>query len=92
MATGCSDETGGLRGTGVTLYFKWWIECEELHLKTSPEQSESLWVRIKERGHKEKLMVGVNYKPLIKGNLLTHSIFSCWGTQPPQNLQGKRHS
>ncbi|KAJ7412608.1 rna-directed dna polymerase from mobile element jockey-like [Pitangus sulphuratus] len=36
---------GGRRGGGVALYIRRWIECEELSLKNSHEQVESLWLQ-----------------------------------------------
>jgi len=51
------------RGGGVALYIKKWIELEELSLKHSHEQVESLWVRIRDRGNKRNLVVGVYYRP-----------------------------
>ncbi|KAK4806137.1 hypothetical protein QYF61_001060 [Mycteria americana] len=36
-------EKQGRRGGGVALYIKKWIDCEELSLKNSHEQVESLW-------------------------------------------------
>ncbi|GAB0206445.1 hypothetical protein GRJ2_003110100 [Grus japonensis] len=56
-----------MRGGGVTLYIKKWIECEELSLKNSHEQVESLWVRIRDRGNKGNLVVGVYYRPPDQG-------------------------
>ena len=52
----------GRRGGGVALYIKKWIDCEELSLKNSQEQVESLWVRIRDRGNKGNLVVGVYYR------------------------------
>ncbi|KAK4806906.1 hypothetical protein QYF61_012627 [Mycteria americana] len=57
----------GRRGGGVALYVKKWIECEELSLKNSHEQVESLWVRIRDRGNKGNLVVGVSYRPPDQG-------------------------
>ncbi|KAK4824986.1 hypothetical protein QYF61_022512 [Mycteria americana] len=53
----------GRRGRGIALYIKKWIECEDLSLKNSHEQVESLWVRIRNRGNKGNLVVGVYYRP-----------------------------
>jgi len=41
-----------------------WIECEELSLKNNHDQVESLWIRIRDRGNKENLVVCVYYRPL----------------------------
>ena len=49
-------------GTGVPLYIEKWIECEELSLKNNHEQVESLWIRIKDQGNKESLVVDVYYR------------------------------
>ncbi|GAB0203436.1 hypothetical protein GRJ2_002809200 [Grus japonensis] len=57
----------GRRGRGVALYVKKWIDCEELSLKNSHKQVESLWVRIRDQGNKGNLVVGVNYRPLNQG-------------------------
>jgi len=53
----------GKSGGGVALYIKKSIQCEELSLKNSHEQVESLWVRIRDRGNKQNLVVGVYYRP-----------------------------
>ena len=50
------------RGGGVALYINKWIECEELSLKNSHEQVESLWIRIRDRDNKANLMVAVYYR------------------------------
>jgi len=49
----------GKRGGGVALYIKKLIQCEELSLKNSHKQVESLWVRIRDRGNKGNLVMGV---------------------------------
>ena len=54
-------------GRGVALYIKKWIECEELSLKNSHEQAESLWVRIRDSGNKGNLGVGAYYRPPDQG-------------------------
>ena len=41
----------GRKGGGVVLYVKEWIDCEELPLRNSQEQVESLWVRKIGRAH-----------------------------------------
>ncbi|PKU35646.1 egf-like repeat and discoidin i-like domain-containing protein 3 [Limosa lapponica baueri] len=58
---------GRKEGGGVALYIKKWLECEELSLKNSHEQVESLWVRIRDRGNKGNLVVGVYYRPPDQG-------------------------
>ena len=57
----------GRRGREVALYVKKWIDCEELSLKNSHEQVESLWVRIRDRGNKGNLVVGVYYRAPDQG-------------------------
>ena len=57
----------GRRGGGVALYLKKWIDCEELSLKNSHKQVESLRVRIGDRGNKGNLVVGVYYRPPVRG-------------------------
>jgi len=52
----------GRRGGGIALYIKKSIQCEELSLKNSHEQVESLWVRSNDRGNKGNLVVGVYYR------------------------------
>jgi len=52
----------GRMGGGVALYMKKWIECEELSLKGSHNQVESLWVRIRDQGNKGNLVAGVYYR------------------------------
>jgi len=38
----------GRRGRGVARYIKKWLDCDELSLKNSHNQVESLWVRIRD--------------------------------------------
>ena len=85
------------RGGGVALYIKKWIEREELSLKHSHKQVESLWVRIRDRGNKGNLVVGVP----IEGSLLTkpssssykrlcsRRLSSYWGTSTTLTSAGK---
>ena len=40
-----------------------WIDCEELRLKNSHDQVESLWIKIKDQSSKGLLVGGVCYKP-----------------------------
>jgi len=49
----------GRRGGRVALYVRKWIDCEELCLRNSHCQVESLWVRIRDRSSKGHLVVGV---------------------------------
>ncbi|PKU34569.1 mitochondrial fission process protein 1 [Limosa lapponica baueri] len=53
---------------GVALYTKKLIGCEELSLKNTHEQVESLWVRIRDGGNKRNLVVGVYYRPPDQGD------------------------
>ncbi|KAK4830418.1 hypothetical protein QYF61_011042 [Mycteria americana] len=62
-------------GKGVALYIKKWIECEEPSLKNSHEQAESLWVRIRDRGNKGNLVVGVYYRPPNQGEPIDEAFF-----------------
>jgi len=57
-------ERRGKKGGGIALYIRKSIQCEELSLKNSHEQIKSLWVRIRDRGNKGHLVVGVHYRPL----------------------------
>ncbi|KAK4816205.1 hypothetical protein QYF61_012670 [Mycteria americana] len=73
----------GRRARGVALYVKNGIVCEELSLKNSHKQVESLWVRIRDRGNKGNLVVGVYYRlpnqgePIDKAFLLQLQEASC---------------
>ena len=53
----------GRRGGGIAPYVRKWIDCEELCLRNSHDQVESLWVKIKDRSRKGHLVVGVCYRP-----------------------------
>ena len=55
------------RGGGVALYVRKWIDCEELCLRNSHDQVESLWVKIKDQSSKGHLVVGVCYRPPDQG-------------------------
>jgi len=57
----------GTRGEGIALCIKKWIEWEELCLKNSQEQVESLCVRIRDQGNKGNLVVAVCYRPHDQG-------------------------
>jgi len=48
-------------GGSITLYIKEGMECEVLSLKSGHKQAESLCVRVRNRGNKGSLMVGVYY-------------------------------
>ena len=51
------------RGGGFALHVRRWIDCEELCLRNSHKQVESLWVKIKDLSSKGHLVVGVCYRP-----------------------------
>ena len=51
------------RGGGVALCVRKWINCEELCLRKSHDQVESLWVKIKDRSSKGHLVAGVCCRP-----------------------------
>ena len=57
----------GRKGGGVALYVKEWIDCEELPLRNSHDQVESLWVRIRNGSNKGQLVIGVYYRPPDQG-------------------------
>ena len=62
----------GRKGGEITLYVKDWIDCEELPLKINEKQAESLWVRIRNKGH---LVVGVCYRPPDQGEPVDEAFF-----------------
>jgi len=65
----------GKRGRSAALYINKWIECEELSLKNSHKQVESLWVRISDRGNKGNFVVGVYYRPPGQGEPTDEAFF-----------------
>jgi len=65
----------GKRVGGIALYIKKSIQCEELSLKNGHEQVESLWVRIRDRGNKGNLVVGVYYRPPDQGEPTDEAFF-----------------
>jgi len=65
----------GKRGRDISLYIEKSIQCEELSLKNSREQVESLWVRIRDRSHKGNLMAGVYYRPPDQGKPADEAFF-----------------
>jgi len=75
------------RGGGVALYIKKWIEREELSLKHSHKQVESLWVRIRDRGNKGNFDIGVYYRPPDPGEPTDEAFFlQLQGTSRSQAL------
>jgi len=65
----------GKIGGGIALYIKKSIQCEELSLKNSHEQVESLWVTIRDRGNRRNLVVGVYYRPPDQGEPADEACF-----------------
>jgi len=65
----------GKRGGGIDLYIKKSIQCEELSLKNSHEQAESLWVRFRDRGNKGNLVLRVYYRPPHQGEPIEKTFF-----------------
>ena len=53
----------GRRGGGVAFYVRKWIDGEELCLRNSHKQVESLWIKIEDWSSKGHLVVGVCYRP-----------------------------
>jgi len=51
-----------------------WIECEELSLKNSHRQVESLWVRIRDQGKEGNLVVCICYRLSSQGERI-HEVF-----------------
>ena len=69
----------GRRGGRVALYVRKWIGCEELCLRNSHDQVESLWVKIRDRSSKGQLVVGVCYR--LRGLKLARRHESFWPGQ-----------
>ena len=65
----------GKRGGSLDVCIKKSIQCEELSLKNSHEKVESLWVRIRHRGNKGNLVVGVYYRLLDQGEPIDEAFF-----------------
>jgi len=63
------------RGGGIALYINKSVQCEELSLKNSHKQVESLWVRIRDRGNKGNLVMGVYYRPPDQGEPTDKAFF-----------------
>ena len=57
----------GRKVRGVAPYVKERIDYEELLLRNSQEQVESLWVRIRDGTNKGQLVIGVYYRPPDQG-------------------------
>jgi len=45
----------GRRGRRIALYIKISIQCEEVSLKNSHEQVQSLWAKVRDRGNRGTL-------------------------------------
>jgi len=58
----------------VALYVKKWIDCEELPLRNSPGQVESLWVKIRDWTNTGRLVVSVYYRTLDQGELVDKAL------------------
>jgi len=92
----------GKSGGGVVLYIKKSIQSEELSLKNSQEQVESLWVRIRDQSNKGNLALGVYYRLPNKREPSDKAFFlqlqtalrsqshPAGGLQPPQHLLEKQ--
>jgi len=65
----------GKRGGGLALYIKKSIQCEELFMKNSHMQVESLWVRIRDRGNKGNTVAGVYCRLLDQGEPTDETFF-----------------
>jgi len=65
----------GRKGEGIALYINKWIDCEELSLKNSHKQVESSWVRIRDRGNKGILVVGLCSRPPDQGEPTDKAFF-----------------
>jgi len=65
----------GKRGGGIALCIKKSIQREELSLKNSHEQVESLWVRIRDRGNKGNLVVGIYSRSPDQGEPTDEAVF-----------------
>jgi len=63
------------RGRGIALYIKKSVQCEELSLKNSHKQVRSLQVRIRDRGNKGDLVVGVYYRLPDQGEPTDEAFF-----------------
>jgi len=50
---------GRVGGRGVALCVKKWIDCEELPLRNSQEQMESLWIKIRDGSNKSRTVARI---------------------------------
>ena len=57
----------GSRVRVISFCVKKWIDSEELPVRNSHKQVESLWIKIKEQTNKGHLVVGVCYRPPDQG-------------------------
>ena len=60
-------DTQGRRGGGVALYVKKWIDCKKLPMRNSHDQTESLWVTIRDQTNNKHLEARIYYRPTDKG-------------------------
>lgn len=67
----------GRRCGVVVLYVKKWIDCQELPLRNSYKQVESLLVKIKDWNKKGHFVVGVYCRLLDQGKPVEPSCLSC---------------
>ena len=65
----------GRKAGGVALCVEEWIDHEELPLRNSDEQVESLWVRIRDRTNKGYPVVGVYYRLPDQGEPADEAFF-----------------
>lgn len=81
----------GRRGRGVALDIQTRIKHEELPLKNSQEQVESLWVKIRERGNKGNFIVVVytTGQP-IQGSLWMKPSYSSYRMHHAHKLHAER--
>ncbi len=58
----------GKKGRRVAFRIKKWIDCEEIPLKNSQEQVESLWVKIRDGTNKGQLVIRIYYRQPDQGD------------------------
>ncbi|KAJ7418962.1 hypothetical protein WISP_56946 [Willisornis vidua] len=62
----------------LAFYIKKWIDCEELSLKSSHEQIERLWVRMRDLGNKVNLVIGVYFRLSNQGEPIDKAFCSSY--------------
>ena len=65
----------GKGGEGVAIYIRKGIECEELSLKASHDEVESLWVAVRERGSTGSFVISVYYRPPDLGEPVNEAFY-----------------